>query len=254
MGKLIKYELRKQRTSRMVIFIALAVALVCFWAGIAFNSGGLAGISIAAMMLGAVFVLFYTGIEGILVFNRDLRTKQSYMLWMLPRSIWEILGAKFISAILQMLIVFGVSCAAVAVSTAGAVLTIGGLSEFLEMIRTMSKSFVQGGLDWGDLISMALLMFLVWTLVIMTGFLAVILARTVLIKSRFAGLLAVLLFFVIDFAVARVYDLMCMIPFVEAANRVGALGWSVWDVIYYVIVCLALFGASGVLAEKKLSV
>ena len=41
MGKLIKYELRKQRTSRMVIFIALAVALVCFWAGIAFNSGGL---------------------------------------------------------------------------------------------------------------------------------------------------------------------------------------------------------------------
>ena len=62
----------------------------------------------------------------------------------------------------------------------------------------MSKSFVQGGLDWGDLISMALLMFLVWTLVIMTGFLAVILARTVLIKSRFAGLLAVLLFFVID--------------------------------------------------------
>ena len=247
MGKLIKYELRKQRTSRMVIFIALAVALVCFWAGIAFNSGGLAGISIAAMMLGAV-------IEGILVFNRDLRTKQSYMIWMLPRSIWEILGAKFISAILQMLIVFGVSCAAVAVSTAGAVLTIGGLSEFLEMIRTMSKSFVQGGLDWGDLISMALLMFLVWTLVIMTGFLAVILARTVLIKSRFAGLLAVLLFFVIDFAVARVYDLMCMIPFVEAANRVGAPGWSVWDVIYYVIVCLALFGASGVLAEKKLSV
>ena len=81
-----------------------------------------------------------------------------------------------------MLIVFGVSCAAVAVSTAGAVLTIGGLSEFLEMIRTMSKSFVQGGLDWGDLISMALLMFLVWTLVIMTGFLAVILARTVLIS------------------------------------------------------------------------
>ena len=30
MGKLIKYELRKQRTSRMVIFIALAIALICF--------------------------------------------------------------------------------------------------------------------------------------------------------------------------------------------------------------------------------
>ena len=33
-------------------------------------------------------------------------------------------------------------------------------------------------------------MFLSWTLIIMTGFLAVILARTILIRSRFAGLLA----------------------------------------------------------------
>ncbi|MDM8209489.1 hypothetical protein [Mediterraneibacter glycyrrhizinilyticus] len=48
-----------------------------------------------------------------------------------------------------MLIVFGVSCAAVAVSTAGAVLTIGGLSDFLEMVRMMSESFVRGGLHWG---------------------------------------------------------------------------------------------------------
>lgn len=82
-----------------------------------------------------------------------------------------------------MLIVFGVSCAAVAVSTAGAVLTIGGLSDFLEMVRMMSESFVRGGLHWGDLVSLAFLMFLSWTLIIMTGFLAVILARTILIRS-----------------------------------------------------------------------
>lgn len=89
MGKLIKYELRKQRASRMVIFIALAIALVGFWTGILFMNNTLMGVSAAAMVFGAVFALFYTGIEGILVFNRDLRTKQSYMLWMLPRSIWE---------------------------------------------------------------------------------------------------------------------------------------------------------------------
>lgn len=254
MGKLIKYELRKQRTSRMVIFIALAVALICFWAGILFKNDVLIALSISVMMLGAVFVLFYTGIEGILVFNRDLRTKQSYMLWMLPKSIWEILGAKFISAILQMLIVFGISCVAVGVSIAGAVLTIGGLSDLVGMIQDMSKMLVEGGLDWSNLISLAVLLFLSWTLVIMTGFLAVILARTVLIKSRFAGILSVILFFVIGFIIARVYDLMYKIPFIHAADNMGVLGWNIWDVIFYVIVCLALFGASGLLAEKKLSV
>ena len=254
MGKLIKYELRKQRASRMVIFIALAIALVGFWTGILFMNNTLLGVSAAAMLFGAVFVLFYTGIEGILVFNRDLRTlfytgiegilvfnrdlrtKQSYMLWMLPRSIWEILGAKFISAILQMLIVFGISCAAVGISTAGAVLTIGGLSDFLRMLQNVSKAFVEGGLNWGDLVSLAFLLFLSWTLIIMTGFLAVILARTVLVKSRFAGLLAVILFFVINFVIERVYDLTSKIPFVAAANNMGALGWNLWDVIFYIIV------------------
>ena len=39
------------------------------------------------------------------------------------------------------------------------------------------------GLHWGDLVSLAFLMFLSWTLIIMTGFLAVILARTILIRS-----------------------------------------------------------------------
>ena len=60
------------------------------------------------------------------MFNRDLEDEAELYALMLPRSIWEILGAKFISAILQMLIVFGVSCAAVAVSTAERLLTIGG--------------------------------------------------------------------------------------------------------------------------------
>ena len=37
-------------------------------------------------------------------------------------------------------------------------------------------------------------------------------------------------------------------------NIKGTVDEEIWDVIYYVIVCLALFGVSGVLAEKKLSV
>ena len=88
MRKLIKYELRKQRTSRMVIFIALAITLIGFWAGLLFKNESLMAVCIAVMIAGAFLVLFYTGIESILVLNRDLRTKQSYMLWMLPKSVW----------------------------------------------------------------------------------------------------------------------------------------------------------------------
>ncbi len=254
MGKLIKYEFRKQRTSRVAIFIALAVTLAGFWTGILFDNNEIMSLSIIIMSMGAVFVLIYVGIEGILVFNRDLRTKQSYMLWMLPKSIWEILGAKFISAFLQMLIVFGISCAAVGVSVAGAVLTIGGLADLVRMGQKMSRTFVEGGIQWTDFVYIAFGVFLAWTLVIMTGFLAVILARTVLVKSKFAGGLAVILFFAINFAIERIYDLMNKIPGIASSANFGAVDLNIWDVVFYIVVCLALFGASGLLAEKKLSV
>ena len=29
---------------------------------------------------------------------------------------------------------------------------------------------------------------------------------------------------------------------------------NIWDTLFYVVICLLLFGASGVLAERKLSV
>lgn len=52
-------------------------------------------------MFVGMFVFFYMGIESLLILNRDLKTKQSHMLWMVPMQSWKILGAKYIAAILQ---------------------------------------------------------------------------------------------------------------------------------------------------------
>ena len=89
MGKLIKYEWKKQRTSRMVIFAMLAVGILAFIWGMICDDENVnaAGIIVVLMFSMAFLVLLYTGIESILVLNRDLRTKQSYMLWMVPKSI-----------------------------------------------------------------------------------------------------------------------------------------------------------------------
>lgn len=206
MGKLIKYEWKKQRTSRMVIFAMLAVGILAFIWGMIFDDENVnaAGIIVVLMFSMSFLVLLYTGIESILVLNRDLRTKQSYMLWMVPKSIWEILGSKFISAILQMFVVF------------------------------------------------AFLFFIAWAEVIFIGFLAVIMARTVLLRSRFAGLVAVILFFVLNYAVEKGLSLLHCIP-AFADVRILA-GWNPLDIVYYVLVCLVMFGVSGWVADKKLSV
>ena len=84
MGKLMKYEWKKQRTSRMIVMVALAVCVLAFLGGMLVEKDALMGISATLLLVGSFFVVFYMGIESILILNRDLKTKQSYMIWMTP--------------------------------------------------------------------------------------------------------------------------------------------------------------------------
>lgn len=255
MGKLIKYEWKKQRMSRMVILIGLGVCLLLFLGGLLFQSDLTLAASILLLAFGSILVLFYTGIESILVLNRDLRTRQSYMLWMVPKSVWEIMAAKFVSSILQMLIVFALFVAAGGACLASAIWKEEGFEAIVEAAQLMSRAFVEGGIQWEDLVGAAFLIFLAWSLVILIGFLAVILARTVLVRSRFAGLFAVILFFIINYIVGRGYDLMYQIPGIAGLSDGGSLiGLYVWDVLYYLVICGIVFIASSLVADKKLSV
>ena len=64
MGKIIKYEWRKQRTARLIILFGLAVCLLTFLAGLIFNRDTTMVVSIGILFLGAFLVIFYTGIES----------------------------------------------------------------------------------------------------------------------------------------------------------------------------------------------
>ena len=74
MGKLIKYEWRKQRTSRMVILISLEACLVLFLGGVIFQNDPALAVAILLIVLDSLSDLFYTGIESIRVLNRDLKS------------------------------------------------------------------------------------------------------------------------------------------------------------------------------------
>lgn len=252
MGKLIKYELKKQRTSRMIILVMLLFAILIFAWGLLFNSPTIAGICTMLLFFGALLVLLYTGIESILILNKDLKTRQSYMLWMLPKSVWEILGAKFISAFLQMLFVFALFLAAGCIGLGISIVEIGGIRAIADLVNDLLKNGLQIAISPVDIIMLALYIFIAWMGVIFVGFLSVILARTFLANSRFAGLAATILFFVINILIERVYNLFQEIPGIQGMKLPG--GWNIWDIVYYVLICLILFAVSGWIADRKLSV
>lgn len=135
MGKLMKYEWKKQRTSRMIVMVALAVCVLAFLGGMLVEKDALMGISATLLLVGSFFVVFYMGIESILILNRDLKTKQSYMIWMTPKSVWEILGAKFVVAIAQMFFVFALYAIAGLLCFVGTIQYVGELGNVFAIIR-----------------------------------------------------------------------------------------------------------------------
>lgn len=253
MGKLIKYELKKQRTTRMVILVGLAAGLIAYTAGILFDLENVMLISLGLIAIMAWPVLFYVGIESILIFNQDLRTKQSYMLWMVPKSIWEILGAKFISAILQILIVFVMYAAAAAVAGFVTIVRFSDFQTVLESFGELTVMFGESGISLTDMIWFLVYVFLLWTIAVMIGFLAVILSRTVLLRSRFAGFFAAVLFVLINMAVGWLYSMMMYILSGVVDMSASPL-WNMLDVAFYLLASAALFGISGWIAQRKLSV
>ena len=247
MVKLLKYEMKKQQTSRMVIGSILLVCVLGFALGMLLGREKLAAVSLAVMMLATFFVVFYVGIESILVLNRDLKTKQSYMLWMIPKSIWEILGSKFLAAILQMLIVFVMYVAVGLICILVTLQHTGHLSDLFKMIWQAGELYIDGlpSIIWGFAE-----IFLGWTVVIMAGFVGVILSRTLLLNAKYSGFLAVVVFFAIIIAVEKIYDLICP----AICVNIGTSGFNPGFVLYYLVVGFILFGVSGWMADKKLSV
>lgn len=106
------------------------------------------------------------------------------------------------------------------------------------------------GISWIDLVQDAATAILLWLQIVMSGFFAVLLARTVLADSRHGGLLSFLLFWLVNLACGLGY---------QAASGLSILsglppaGWYAFDVIYYLGLDLLFFLLTVFLADRKLS-
>ena len=206
MGKLMKYEWKKQRTSRMIVMVALAVCVLTFLGGMLVEKDALMGISATLLLVGSYFVVFYMGIESIL----------------------------------------GLLC------FVGTIQYVGELGNVFAIIR---DSFIRVSGE-GQLIAQIvwnlLCIFVGWTEVVMVGYLAVIVSRTILRDSKYAGGISIVAFFVIIFIIEKIYNLISnVLPNVEVA---GNSFFGVGYLVYYIIICVAVFLLSGWMADKKLSV
>lgn len=247
MGNLIKYEWRKQRMTRILILACLLAFVVLFVAGAVLRNDTLVAVSILIMTFAGMFGILYVGIENIVILNRDLKTKQSYMLWMVPHSTYEILASKIIAGILQMAFVFMAFFIAGAATLTITAASDGSLGEFLRAVREFFERGVNIQVDWGLVFGMCLLCLIAWMNVMVVGFLAVILTRTV-----FGGVIAVILFFVINFVIDRIYIILGQLFDLAPISGWGGIG--LFDYVFYIVMTVLVYLLVGWIADRKLSI
>lgn len=252
MGNLIKYEWRKQRLTRILILASLLAFIVLFLIGGLIKNETIVAVSILIITFAGMFGIFYVGIENLVILNRDLKTKQSYMLWMVPHSTYEILGAKLIAGILQMVFVFLAFFAAGVVTVTVTAASEGSLGDLLRSLGRLFKEVTNSNVDWGAFFGVCLLLLISWINVMMVGFLAIILTRTVLLNARFGGVIAVIVFFLINIGIERIYVLFDSL--IDMAPLGGMGGVSLFDYIFYIVMTVLAFFLTGWIADEKLSV
>ena len=246
MLKLIKYELRKVIFPLMMILAVTGLAEAAYLYGIFGAHGGWVIGGGIFLLFALVFGVLILGFCGIAALHKDLNSKQSYMLFLLPKNSYEIMGAKMLECLVLVLFGAGLAGAIAYLDYRLAYAHFDQLKSTIEYINEVVSS------GFGPQFSMfQIIMFIAelmesWVLMISLGFLAVTAVATVLNGRKHNGVIAVILYFILSWAVNK--GLNAAAGLVEEELRLG------FSIALSLIIAVLVFFICGFLMEKKLDV
>ena len=243
MLKLMKYELRKTAFSKLVLLVITAVAEIAFLIGVFWKKDNILAMGIIFLVMCTIFGIIYIGIESVNVLHRDLNTKQSYMLFLTPKSSYQILGAKILENGISIIMAGAFFAALAALDVTVATLYIGGLKEMINLV----SSFME--VNWSVTFTPAEAAFYFfgllasWIVFIVNADLSVILSASVLAGKKGSG---IVIFLVISSIIGKLLDLIPVLKSMELTFVLYIAASFAIAAVLYVI--------SGWIMEKKLSV
>nr|WP_294531042.1 hypothetical protein [uncultured Blautia sp.] len=241
MLKLMKYEFRKTAFSKLILLCITLIVEVVYLLGIFLKNGDLLFLGVMFLVLCANVGILYIGLESITILQKELNTKQSYMLFLTPRSSYQILGAKILENGISILLT-GAFFAVLAVID----IAVGNFKESWDMLinildMNMSISIDPGAIAYTFFIALA-----GWITCVVTADLAVILSASVLAGKKGSGAISFIIFIIITVLLSMGMD---RIPDMKSDELTFVL-----NIAAALVVSVILYLISGWVMEKKLSV
>ena len=252
MLKLMKYEFRKQAFSKLIIAVTLAAMLVLYAVMLIRGNADSAGITIGfigmAMFIAVIFVAF----ECLSTYSKDLKTKQSYMLFMLPKSPRSILLSKILASAVQVIAILVVFTVVMFTCTAAFVARFDDIAVFInDLLDIFFNAKLSDIVNIRIVLKGIILTFTLWLFLVTLALFVTTLANTVMNGSKFMTFVSVIAYFVFSIIIDKIES---AIAYCLLGNTAGGGLYILVCTVFYFIVDIALFFATAWLIDKKLSV
>ncbi len=195
MMKLMKYELRKTLTTKLILLGITAAAQIMFLVGLYAEKSTLLGFGMGILFTLALCGTMVIGLQSVVTLHRDMNTKQSYMLFMTPNSSYKILGAKVLENGLSILIIGAFFFALGALDVTLLFAKESNLQELWSMIEKLIHSFNESvKIDAAGIACFLFSMLTGWIAVVSAAYLADVISSALLNGKKYNGLLSFVIF------------------------------------------------------------
>lgn len=247
MPKLMKYEFRKQLFSKLAIMAIMLCLELYFFYGVIFEKESTAAKGVLLLTVFAFISILFVTFECIITFNNDLKTKQSYMLFLVPKSTYSVVGAKVLASIIQIALT-GLFFGIVAFADIFAVFArFGEIESFAKGLQQMLREMFAINIDTERIIITLVSIIVSWIFIVVLAMLSITLSTTLLANSKVRGIVSFLLFMVAASGIMKLEGLI-------SGNINFANSNFIVSNIYYIIVSVLLYLATAWMLDKKVSV
>ena len=204
MLKLVKYEFRKQLFSKVMILVILALLQVGFMIGLFFEKERLLATSMGLYLFLSIASVLFVAFESINTYSNDLKTKQSYMLFLTPNSTYKIVGAKVLSTIVTIGLTAAVFVGATLIDFAAVLVKYDKVAKVIELIQEFSAKLFQANIDYAYIISFVIYFLFDLIAILIIGMASITLSATFLSNSKGKAVVSIIFFFGINFVLGRI--------------------------------------------------
>ena len=246
MGRLLKYELKKTGSLNLIMLAILGVLEVLFLIMINLDQENGMFLTFFLIFLCLFVFLIVVGLEGIVTYFRELKTRRSYMMFLTPNSAYKIMGAKLIATLIWLVIFAVITYIVVALDVIAIYGKYEGLEYVIERISEILSILTKLDISFASLLASFVDTVVNGIMILTIAFFAITLSSTFLINNRANGFISFILFIAVSVVIGTISSSLFDRETMNYMAYTGA------HIAYDAAFAILAFCLTGRLLEKKI--